>query len=120
MTAADILEYQGKLISIFSTMNAFTLWLAITKPIELQRWGCAQIVGFLMLQSSQFFFKLSHWKVAQSLKSESSNDSSRYTGKLISIFPRFSKMNAFTFWLAISKPIELQRWGCTQIVGFLM
>ena len=40
-------------------MNAFTLWLAITKPIELQRWGCAQIVGFLMLQSSQFFFKFS-------------------------------------------------------------
>jgi len=35
-------------ISILSKMNAFTLWLAISKPIELQRWGCAQIIGFLM------------------------------------------------------------------------
>jgi len=48
MTAADILEYQGKLISIFSTMDAFTLWLPISKPIALQRQGCAQIIGFLM------------------------------------------------------------------------
>ena len=31
-----------------AVITAFTLWLPIFKPIELRRWGCAQIVGFLM------------------------------------------------------------------------